>query len=234
MRSTIFVLYGYSEVRLGERPCSLKAALLRAKKKGRDLDSVFPPGPELCVYPDRTPKAEVSASAAQALAGGMRTCWRGPAEWSPLLLLPRPPWTPATGEEGAACPGWGFSFFFISLFNASVLVLSAEFSSCLYYSCYKTGSESVLVLIFAFCILNIHSGSCFYWLFYWAPLACAPASAPQGRGTADNPSETPGYPLRLAMMDSLCPMLVMASGNSGRFWVLEMLKDVCGSLWVLH
>lgn len=166
---------------------------------------------------------EACGRAGEALQSGHRfSCCHGP------------PGPPPLGEEGAACPGWGFSFFFISLFNASVLVLSAEFSSCLNYSCYKTGSESVLVLIFAFCILNIHSGSCFYWLFYWAPLACAPASAPQGRGTADNPSETPGYPLRLAMMDSLCPMLVMASGNSGRFWVLEMLKDVCGSLWVLH
>lgn len=67
------------------------------------------------------------------------------------------------------------------------------------------------------------------------PLDPAPVSAPQGWGTANNnPSETARDSLRFLMMNSLCLMLVMASGNSGCFWVLELLKDLCWSLWALR
>lgn len=48
------------------------------------------------------------------------------------------------------------------------------------------------------------------------------------RGTANNnPSETDKDSLSLLMMNNLCLMPVMASGNSGCFWVLELLKDLC-------
>lgn len=62
-----------------------------------------------------------------------------------------------------------------------------------------------------------------------APLDPAAVFTPQGWGTANNnPSETDRDSLRLLMMNNLC---LMASGNSGCFWVLELLKDLCWSLW---